>query len=92
MPVFFLWSLSLDRGSASPKLRHAPCSEPLSDDLMGEVMEHGCGFIETNRILAWLLGCLAAWLLGCLAAWLLGCCRRAKLFALSVKVTRSSRG
>jgi hypothetical protein len=40
---------------------------------MGEVMEHGCGFIETNRILAWLLGCLAAWLLGCLAAWLLGC-------------------
>jgi hypothetical protein len=40
---------------------------------MGGVMEHGCGFIETNRILAWLLGCLAAWLLGCLAAWLLGC-------------------
>jgi hypothetical protein len=34
-------------------------------------MEHGCGFIETNCILAWLLGCLAAWLLGCLAAWLL---------------------
>ncbi|WP_160106051.1 hypothetical protein [Pseudomonas izuensis] len=40
---------------------------------MGDVMEHGFGFIETNRILAWLLGCLAAWLLGCLAAWLLGC-------------------
>ncbi|MGH8441070.1 MAG: hypothetical protein ACRERW_18780, partial [Pseudomonas sp.] len=35
---------------------------------MGDEMEHGCGFIETNRILAWLLGCLAAWLLGCLAA------------------------
>jgi hypothetical protein len=35
---------------------------------MGDLMGHGCGFIETNRILAWLLGCLAAWLLGCLAA------------------------
>ena len=35
---------------------------------MGDLMGHSCGFIETNRILAWLLGCLAAWLLGCLAA------------------------
>jgi hypothetical protein len=43
-------------------------SGSVSNDLMGDLMGHACGFIETNRILAWLLGCLAAWLLGCLAA------------------------
>jgi hypothetical protein len=27
---------------------------------MGDVMERGCGFVETNRILGWLAGWLAA--------------------------------
>jgi len=40
----------------------------VSNDLMGDLIGYACGFIETNRVLAWLLGCLAAWLLGCLAA------------------------
>jgi hypothetical protein len=43
-------------------MAHAMLCAP--DDLMGEVMVRGFGFIETNRILAWLPGCLAAWLLG----------------------------
>ncbi|MDC6491345.1 hypothetical protein [Pseudomonas syringae] len=50
-------------------MAHAMLCAP--DDLMGEVMERGFGFIETNRILACLPVCLSACLPVCLAAWLL---------------------